>query len=260
MVYLATRERLRRCGTGNGTVAQDVKVYSNLSGVELFHDGNSLGLKRPDDVKSAVWKVPFRDGWNELEARGMHEGKELRDVVRVHFTLYPEKLSDPAVPFREIAVNCGAYVDYADPEGLIWQADRPYREGGWGYVGGIDNWQAIPKVYRKGVSGTEEDPLYQTPREGVEAYRFDVPDGDYEVELRMTEYFEENGPGARVFRVKQGDKVLIHSIDLAKENGVLQAVSKTVHPRVKGGKGLSLTFEALAGKTTISGIRVRKLR
>jgi len=37
------------------------------------------------------------------------------------------------------------------------------------------------------VKGTENDPIYQTQPIGIEAYKFDVPDGTYELSLLMAE-------------------------------------------------------------------------
>ena len=43
------------------------------------------------------------------------------------------------------------------------------------------------QVY-KPVLGSNNDPLFQSFREGIDTYRIDVPDGDYEVELGLTDF------------------------------------------------------------------------
>jgi beta-galactosidase len=268
MIHIATREWLRRSGTkadaadgaGLQTVESPVRIYSNLEEVELFLDGKSLGKKKPDDVKAAEWQAPLHDGYNDLEARGQRDGKEIRDVVRVHFTYRAPKLADPSVPFKEIAVNASANVSYTDPQGLIWEADQEYKPGSWGFVGGIEHWKSIRGEVRAGVLGTLEDPLYQTPREGVEAYRFDVPDGDYELELRFAEFFPNTKPGERVFRVIQSGEVLIDKLDLMETYGPRRAVTKSFITRATDGQGLHIKFEPIAGKTTVSGVRLRKIK
>ena len=81
-------------------------------------------------------------------------------------------------PSDEIAVNVGSNCYFqSDASGLTWLPDQPYREGSWGYIGG----KAIQT--QKEILLTSDVPLYQTMREGMQAYRFDVPIGSYEVEL-----------------------------------------------------------------------------
>jgi beta-galactosidase len=203
-----------------------------------------------------VWQLPLVNGWNLLEARGKRGDAEVRDSVRVHFVKRAPRLDDPNVPFEEIAVNSGANVSYTDPQGLIWEADQEYKSGSWGYIGGLDQWKAIKGDTRADILGTTEDPLYQAVRDQVEGYRFDVPDGSYELELRFTEYFP-NKPGQRIFRVICNGETLIERLDLAEAYGVRRAVSRTFSTRAQDGKGLNIRFEPIAGKPIISALRVR---
>ena len=140
-----------------------VKVYTNQPTIELIHNGQSLGRKKVVNCQ-AVFVVSFFDGVNTLRAgSGTHE-----DVATVKFRQ----------PSDEIAVNVGSNCYFqSDASGLTWLPDQPYREGCWGYIGG----KAIQT--QKEILLTPDVPLYQTMREGMQAYRFDVPIGSYEVEL-----------------------------------------------------------------------------
>jgi beta-galactosidase len=269
MLHIASREWTYRSGTkpdakdgaGPQAVESPVQIYSNLDEVELSLDGKSLGKKKPDDVKSAIWQVPLHDGWNLLEARGKRGDEQIRDSVRIHFKYQAPHLADPSVPFDEIAVNAGGNVSYNDPQNLIWLPDQPYTRGGWGYVGdkSVDHWKAVKPVIREDILGTTEDPVYQAFREGADGYRFDVPDGDYELELRFTEYFPKK-PGERVFRVMCNGLNLIYRLDLTEAYGLRRAASRTFKVEAKDGKGLQIHFEAVAGKSIVSALRVRKIK
>lgn len=110
----------------------------------------------------------------------------------------------------------------------------------------------------KWTNGSPEDPLYQTYREGMSAYRFDVPDGRYEVRLRFADP-QMTSPGKRVFTVKLGNMVLKENLDLVAVAGASSAHDVVGITEVADGQGLLVTFDASIGLPVVSGIDVRKL-
>ncbi|XVV15178.1 glycoside hydrolase family 2 TIM barrel-domain containing protein [Actinoplanes sp. CA-131856] len=239
----------RRAGVGSERV-QTVTVYSSAAKVALFHNGRSLGEKPTDSIGYVSWMVPFEDGLNRLRARG----GRLTDEATVHFTYHAPVPADPAVPFRRISVSAGAIVQYADPAGTVWLEDREYTPGGWGAVTGDfrggygwmkDNW----------VDGTEEDPLYQTYRKGMTAYRFDVPDGRYEVTLRFAEI---SATDSRVFDVALNGTP-VSRLDLAARVGRRRPFDITTSATATGGQGLDIGFTAVENVPVISAIDVRRI-
>lgn len=138
---------------------------------------------------------------------------------------------------------------------MIWEADQEYRAGGWGYIGGEPSKLAeVPNIL-----GTEEDPLYQVSRTGMKAYRFDVPDGDYEVELAHAERFVKL-PGQRVFSVSLNGKQVRSNLDLVREYGDLRAVAQKFQVKAERGRGIEIQFQATVGEQVVSAIRVTWLR
>jgi beta-galactosidase len=260
MVYIASRgwtkrlgtDSTRTPGTGPGTSTQPVDVYSNLPSVELFVNGRSLGAKTPDDVHRATWDVPFADGDNLLAARGTRDGKPFDDRLVVHLTYRASQLSDPSVPFRELGVNVGAKAQVADAGGLVWEGDQPYRRGGFGYVGGT------AAIFNKdlAITGHPLTPLFFSYREGIESYRLDVPDGDYELELLFAE--PRAVPGERVFDVLANGKTIVGALDLSAQHGIARAATYTTLVTVAGGQGVAVTFRPITGKPILNGIRIRK--
>ena len=160
VVHIAVSDWPDRCSFER---KMPIKVYTNQPTIELIHNGQSLGRKKVVNCQ-AVFVVSFFDGVNTLRAgTGTHE-----DVATVKYRQ----------PSDEIAVNVGSNCYFqSDASGLTWLPDQPYREGSWGYIGG----KAIQT--QKEILLTPDVPLYQTMREGMQAYRFDVPIGSYEVEL-----------------------------------------------------------------------------
>ncbi len=261
MAYIATRGWLQRegtdsaarPGTGKHAVRQPVDVYSNLDRVTLFANGVALGTRAPDDVKHIEWEVPFVDGDNVLEARGSYHGKPVTDRVVVHFTYRTPRLDDSSVPFRQIAVNVGSHAQVADDDGVVWEGDEPYRAGSFGYVGGE------AKMFNKdlAIEGTRETPMYFSYREGLSAYRFDVPDGEYEVELRFAEPVATKA-GERVFGVSVNGRVVEAQLDLAAEYGLARAADIRVEATATAGHGIVVELTPVVGQPVLNAIRVRR--
>lgn len=264
MVYIASRDWTRRAGTheaGEGLakasgpvpVEQRIDVYSNLDRVELFVNGRSLGVKTPDDVRKASWMVPFVNGTNVLEARAEKDGTVVTDRLEIEFHYYPLDLRNGGTRFEELAVNVGSRAQYSDDDGRIWVPDRAYAPGSFGHVGG----KAVLLDRSVIVLGTPQAALYVTYREGIQGYRFDVPDGDYEVELVFIEP-RHRVPGERVFDVAINGKTVLPGLDLAARTGFGVATPITLTATARNGAGLEITFHAIRGQPVLSGVRVRR--
>lgn len=232
VLHIATRDWPQRVRMAD-EATQPVKVYGNCPRVELFLDGKSLGVK---EVKGcvALFDVPFHQGQNVLTAKA--DGVE--DAHRVWTDIVPTDLRQ-AGNFT-LAVNVGSNCYFtSDASQLTWVPDRPYKVGSWGYVGGKASTSTSE------VAQTPDVPLYQSMRQGFEAYRFDVPDGDYEVEL----FFSQ--------QVGQGEKsaYLLGKAADAK----LRAVRQRLHQRASSGQGLTIRVDEVGGNRSLAGIVVRKL-
>ena len=238
---------------GKPFVVQPVEVYSNLGEVELFANQKSLGVKSVGPTRKVSWGVPFEDSLNVLEARGRTSGHELTDRAEVRFVHRSSMLSDPLVPFRELAVNVGSSSQYIDAAGLVWDADQPYTRGAWGCAGGAE------ASTNRNILGTADDPLYQTARQGITTCRFDVRDGRYEVELRFAEHYFQR-PGERVISVSANGISVIADLDLVKEHGALRAGRRIFQVNAIHRQGVTIDFSASRGEAVLSAIRIRKLK
>ncbi|MFL6208543.1 MAG: glycoside hydrolase family 2 TIM barrel-domain containing protein [Pyrinomonadaceae bacterium] len=258
VLHIATRDWPRRTGGADAidarTSRQTVNVYTNLPAVELVHNGVSLGVERIGPSRRAAWPVAFHDGVNALVARGRHAGHVLTDSAEVYFALRPQRLADPAYAFKELAVNVGSNAQFVDAWGTMWEADQAYAPGGWGYVGADTKETGMGQ----NVNNTDEDPLYQTMREGLSGYRFDVPDGEYEIELRFVER-ESTAADVRVFSVGVNGAQVVARLDLAAQYGLQQPVKVRTTARAAGGLGLRIGLTPIVGRTVLSAVRVRRV-
>ncbi|HEY9300258.1 MAG TPA: malectin domain-containing carbohydrate-binding protein, partial [Phormidium sp.] len=277
-IYIATREWLQRSGIAQApekinteesqnsqlpaksslSTVQPVEVYSNYPKVELFVNNQSLGMKEIDSSRQATWDVPFQNGINVIKACGFQNNsfskEETCDRVEINFNEQPLNLADPLLPFKELAVNAGSDAQFIDDNGIIWEPDQEYQPGSWGYIAG----EKTPPAEVENIRGTTADPLYQMMRIGTHRYRFDVPDGDYEIELLFAERLLKEA-NQRVFNVKINNQLVLENLDLLKQYGMFQAVNQTFKLKAAEGKGIEIQLIAGIGEPVVSGIRVRRL-
>ncbi len=275
-----------RSGRADGprtySCTQPVEVFGNTGEAELWLNGVSLGRK-DFDFFSATWEVPFRNGKNILEVRTTGDEPPLSDHLEIEFRLEPWSLDDPAIPFRDIAVNAGSrcYLQEEGPGDVLWVPDQEYRPGSWGYTGGHLLTRSDREIIgsNQDILGTNLDPVYQTQRLGMDSYRFDVPDGDYEVELCFSELLsgsllrdylqkrkesQQDTDGEnifpRIFSLSLNGKVVIPALNLQESCGVNRAWSERFFAEARKGSGLLIQFTPLSGEAVVNGIKVRKIR
>ena len=147
-------------------------------------------------------------------------------------------------------LNAGG-TSYTDINGDLWEADKAYEAGDGGYIGG--------RSYRrsKPIDLTEDDTLYQSIRYAYSnfSYQFDVPDGDYIVEL----LFSRICGTAYVFDVIIEGNLVLDNFDVgAAAGGLYRAVTKTFEVTVNDGT-LNIDFSRVKGVAAVSGIRISKI-
>lgn len=256
-----------------GVCIQPVEVFATALEVELSVNGKSMGTKAVKDG-SALFDVPFVDGENVLEARGRDGAADLQ---RIDFRMVPEDLSG----FREICVLLGTRRYFEDRKGgQIWIPEQPYRPGSWGYVGGERMYQKTSgggrPAFEADIAQTDLDPLFQTQRAGLEAFKADVPDGRYFVYL----YFADltgpyrgksmlyglgndalaNDETERVFSVSVNGLTVLRNFNIAEEYGYNAAVIQRIPIDVEGGKGLSVDFVPVKGLPVLNAINILRIQ
>jgi hypothetical protein len=146
-------------------------------------------------------------------------------------------------------INAGG-PSYVDTSGNLWTADQPYATGGFGYVGG--------NLYstKHSISGTQDDPLYKTERWGAMSYRFDLPNGDYQVKLLFAEIYL-HARNKRKFDVYMEGRQVLNDLDIY-SLGYDAALVKTFTVKVSDGR-LDIDFKKVKEDPKISAIEVRSI-
>lgn len=260
---------------------QQIEVYTNQSSeVTLNLNGKILGRATPKDGVAA-FDIPFIDGINQLVASVQSPGNTVKDAVEIKFLLIPVNLKSTKLPFSEINVSLGDNRYFIDKKSQqVWLPEKAYQPGSWGYVGG--EVYRIPKSSRhpygsdKNILGTDYDPIYETQRTGIKAFRFDVPDGRYDLTLHFAELISDVKHKALVYNLDDKDVVTqkrikrsfdvevnhVKMIDhLGSDNYLIPetAYNTRLFVDVKDGKGIVIQFMPLKGDAILNGIQLRKI-
>ena len=249
MVYIASRDWQVRGGERGEKSTID--VYSNGSSVSLQVNGASLQTQNVNDLKRATFQVNLRDGANQLTATSKINGKTVIDNLTILYKAYDPQLKEFS---GSLSINAGSNAQYTDPSGNVWIEDRPYAAGGFGYTGGHF------KVFdRKDViKNTDHEPMMYSYLDSLSGYRFDVPDGKYQVTLYLAEPAKLN-KGDRVFSVSINNEEVISRLDLTEQYGFATTVVKTIVVNAKNGAGVQVQFSSVKGNAVLSGIQLEKV-
>ncbi|MBO4314979.1 MAG: beta-galactosidase [Prevotella sp.] len=162
-------------------------------------------------------------------------------------------------------INCGGDC-YTDEYGQQWHQDSPRYCHSWGNdFEGMNPIQASQRHITEQIHGTKSQELFQYFRFGRHRlwYDFDVPEGDYRIELYFIEPWHGKGggenddyEGMRLFDVAVNGKTVIDDLDPWAEAGYCGAMKQIVNAKSKDGK-LHISFpEVKAGQAIICGIAI----
>jgi beta-galactosidase len=269
-----------RTGICDSSVAaswQPLQVASNADSVTLILNGKEYESKRV--VNSLVqWNTPFQNGTNTIIAVADVNGKTFKDTVHIEFRIQPYNFQRSTLPFQQINILLGANRFFTDTAQRTWQPDQPYRKGGWGSIGGtvfkMANNNNLPYGTDKNILNTVNDPVYQTQLIGIQQYRFDVPNGKYELTLHFAELLGGKVPGLvynlsasdrneevvdRVFNVLVNDKIVLEKFNIRQEYGIATAVSKKLKVNIEDNEGIVVDFQPVSGEPVLNALELKKI-
>lgn len=271
MAYIGSKSWKYRGGMdkGDGSCLQPVKIYSNQPKVDIYHNGGVFRrVEVPDHFLDV--EVPFTNGENTIELR---IGDKVYDRAEMNFCLLPADL--PHHEIRELNVMLGSNRYFEDRDArMVWIPEQPYRPGSWGYIGG----RAVRPTAKSGtlpssplnIINTTDDPIFQTQREDIRAFRFDVADGQYAVYLYWADLSADSmaapvynlgnnavgsGKESSVMNVSVNDRPVFSHFEVTGPYAIVKKVLVDVTDK----KGLTVNLDAVKGKSILNAIRILKL-
>ncbi|MCM2576806.1 S8 family serine peptidase [Streptomyces meridianus] len=244
-VIPADETRTRTMTLANSGSATDYTVSEKDGAAWLKTSPASGNLAKDEEQKVTL----------TFDTAGAAPGSVLRGTVQVASDSGREPVLEipvtVAVPAYRKALDTGATGSTVDLLGDSWGPDRAYAAGGYGYLGSSATVRTT-----KTVSGTEEQDLFRTARQGPYEYRFDgMPDGVYQVELGFAE-LSNKAPDKRVFDILAEGTEKVSNLDIALEaGGSHKALTRSFTVEVKDGQ-LNLRLVAVKGKSLVNTLRV----
>ncbi|MFI3259758.1 MAG: glycoside hydrolase family 2 TIM barrel-domain containing protein [Rikenellaceae bacterium] len=266
-----------RSGVGeDGVAKQEVLVFSNAEEVTLSINGVEMGSAKVIE-HCATFEGRFSQGSNLISATATFDSKVMTTTEVVDFDIVPKNLKCDVIPFTQMSVMLGSKRYYEDRTAqTCWIPEQEYTKGSWGYIGG----EAVRAKTRYGslpnsdinILGTDDNPIFQTQREGLEAFVADLPDGRYSVYLYLCELQSDKerevlaynlgndviseGFEPRVFDISINGVKQISALDIANEVGAERAVIKKFIVDVVGGVGLKVEFGKVEGEPILNAIKI----
>jgi len=272
-------------------IKDSIYVYSNCDEVELFNDidNASLGKRKRNGIGTHFQWDKVNVQYNVLYAIGYVNGKAVAKdtIVLLHLPQSPNfnklyagaiDITKPQPGYKYIhRINCGG-TDHIDKNGNRWYADLDTDEQPslinkqplyWTSSSWTKDFDDIPKFFASQrrtfspIKGTKDWKLFQTFRYGKDKlkYEFDLPDGEYLVELFFVEPWVGIGGGMnakamRLFDVAINEKIILNDLDIWSEVGANTALKKTVKVNIRGGKMIISFPETKVGQALISAIAI----
>ncbi|HVZ25928.1 MAG TPA: malectin domain-containing carbohydrate-binding protein, partial [Sediminibacterium sp.] len=258
---------------------QPMTIFSNQHKVTLRLNGKKIGTKETAQGL-ANFDVPFVNGNNDITVSSNENDKEITDHANIHFALLSQNLKSKRIPFTGMNISLGDKRFYFDAKtGQTWIPEQPYKSGSWGYVGGqvflMKGSTRTGYGTTRDIIGTEADPIFQTQRIGIEQFRFDVPNGTYELTLHFAELLSPAKSNALVYNLgpataneelkERSFNVLLNGQEFLSQlsnTGYLEplhAVSLKHTVILNNNEGITLDFKTIKGEAILNGIQLKKI-
>jgi beta-galactosidase len=233
----------------NNYSIEQIKDYSKADSLSLFDNGKAVQTKAPVNC-TAVFELGMNNGTHQLIAKGQKNSwkNESIDVIDIHMTVLNSKFD---ANFKTISINLGSNCWFIDPESKnVWMPDQVYQSGSFGWIQS-DPLKAYRSVITHHIQGSNKDAIFQTRQNNITGYKFDVPNGKYELELLYI--YPQTNTEFDIFV----NGTLAHNF--GKSSEITMACTKKITVVSENGKGVNIKFIPRSGETFLNGIRLTKL-
>jgi hypothetical protein len=151
-------------------------------------------------------------------------------------------------------LNAGSATSYTDSAGNVWLADRAYVAGSYGFVPS----PGFTWVSSNTVTNTPDPTLYRTNHhDATFEYRFDVPNGNYQVRLKFAEVYPPDfAANHRVFNVSIENTAVLQNFDVfVAAGGANIATDRIFNASVTDGQ-LNVVFTGVINHAELNAIEV----
>lgn len=262
----------------NNTCVQQVYVFTNGTQVQLWLNGKMLQNQVNEGV--TVFQVPFTDGNNTVKAVSTVNGVVCEDITQINFRLIPALFKNNPLQYTDLNISLGDRRFFVDDKlAQVWMPEQPYQKGSWGYIGGKIFTMAGQSRQSfgsdKDIYGTNLDAIYQTQRTDIEAFKFDVPDGEYDLTLGFAELEgkatspalvynlgnagQNSAAKQRAFDVLINGNLVIQSLGTQNYLVPQTAYTTTFRVSAKNRAGITINFKALQGEVVLNAIQIKKV-
>ncbi len=200
----------------------------------------------------AVDSMNFLNGTRQLAARARDTSGNLSAPATL-----PIRFVNTPGPY-EVFLASGNFTAATNCDAVVWQPDQPWTPGSFGWLSGTNGF--IGNTLSNLCAGAQ--PLFQRERYSTTAatldYRFDVPEGRYEITLLQTETWV-TGVNQRVFDLYiEGIRTLTNFDIFAESGGMNIPLVQTFELDVDDAR-LDLHFIPWVDNARVSGIGVRRI-
>lgn len=259
--------------SGEAADKHRIKLYSNCEAAGLYLNGEKVA-DLDFEMGTATAYLPLKNGMNQLYVQT--SDMKAVDVLNINYRAQNPVLKDG---FEELNVLLGSARNFTEFDHRVcWVAEKEYTEGSWGFVGGTayrpKSGKSTLPAAEMNLYGTDNDPMYQTQRRGIEAFKADVPDGQYSVYLHWAELIKTKAEALaynlgrnstyeeeseRVFSVDVNGKRIFDALNVFNEVGGARPLVIKVDVDVENGEGINIEFGQIEGETMLTAVRIIKL-
>jgi len=207
---------------------------AQVHNARLLRDKRTVVLRVNGMLKSNTYNLVCLGVEDEMENHNKLQGQNI-PITSIPTIYFPFKIN----------VGSNKYNDYKNDQAWDYQKNYGYEDGS-------------SRGMTQSVSGTEDDPIFRTWRQGLAAYRIRVPNGVYNIKMLFSENIFENS-GLRCFDVYIENVLVIENLDIFKKVGKHVAHIEGINNVSVDDGIIDVHFSAVVNEPVLSGLIIEQV-